>query len=103
MTFSQPMRDGSWVWSTASKETFPQTTGKPSYMQDHRTGALPVKLEPGKTYAIWLNSPRFRYFRGKRGTSRALPAGVQDEAVGKPSSRVEAHLKPPRPDLGRGV
>jgi hypothetical protein len=67
VTFSQPMRDGSWSWSTASKETFPETTGKPRYLPDRRTGVLPVKLERGKTYAIWLNSQRFRNFRGANG------------------------------------
>jgi hypothetical protein len=70
--FSQPMQDGSWSWSTASKETFPQTTGKPKYLDDQRTGVLPVKLEPGRTYAIWLNSQRFRNFKGANGQS-AVP------------------------------
>jgi RNA polymerase sigma-70 factor (ECF subfamily) len=67
VTFSQPMRDGGWSWSTASKATFPQTTGKPKYLEDRRTCVLPVKLEPGRTYAIWLNSQRFRNFRGANG------------------------------------
>jgi RNA polymerase sigma-70 factor (ECF subfamily) len=67
VTFSQPMQDGSWSWSTASKDSFPQTTGKPSYKGDRRTAVLPVKLLPGRTYAIWLNSQRFRNFRGANG------------------------------------
>jgi RNA polymerase sigma-70 factor (ECF subfamily) len=67
VTFSQPMRDGSWSWSTASKDTFPPTTGRPKYLQDHRTSILPVKLESGKTYAIWLNSQRFHNFKGANG------------------------------------
>jgi RNA polymerase sigma-70 factor (ECF subfamily) len=67
VTFSRSMRDGSWSWSTASKDTFPQTTGKPSYLPDHRTGVLPVKLESRKTYAIWLNSQRFHNFKGANG------------------------------------
>jgi RNA polymerase sigma-70 factor (ECF subfamily) len=65
--FSQPMQDSSWSWSTASRETFPQTSGKPRYLEDRRTCALPVKLEPGKTYAIWLNSQKFRNFKGANG------------------------------------
>jgi hypothetical protein len=63
VTFSKPMRDGSWSWSTASPQTFPQTTGEPKYLEDGRTCVLPVKLEPGRTYAIWLNSQRFRNFK----------------------------------------
>jgi RNA polymerase sigma-70 factor (ECF subfamily) len=65
--FSQPMQDGSWSWSTVSRETFPQTSGKPRYLEDRRTCELPVKLEPGKTYAIWLNSQKFRNFKGANG------------------------------------
>jgi RNA polymerase sigma-70 factor (ECF subfamily) len=61
------MQDGSWSWSTVSKETFPETTGKPSYLRGQRTNVLPVKLEPGKTYAIWVNSQRFRNFKGANG------------------------------------
>jgi RNA polymerase sigma factor (sigma-70 family) len=62
VTFSKDMADKSWSWSQISKETFPQTTGKPHYENDKRTCVLPVKLEPGKTYVIWLNPPRFRGF-----------------------------------------
>src|SRR4051812_46557008 len=47
VTFSRPMQDGSWSWSTASKETFPQTTGKPRYLEERRTGVLPVKMGRG--------------------------------------------------------
>ncbi len=72
VTFSQPMQDGSWSWATASRQTFPQTTGKPRYLADHRTGVLHVKLEPGRTYAIWLNSQRFQNFKGENGQA-AVP------------------------------
>jgi RNA polymerase sigma-70 factor (ECF subfamily) len=67
VTFSQPMQDGSWSWTNASKETFPKTTGKPRYLEDQRTAVLPVKLEPGRTYAMWLNTERFRNFKGANG------------------------------------
>ncbi|HEV3120545.1 MAG TPA: Ig-like domain-containing protein [Isosphaeraceae bacterium] len=67
VTFSQPMQDGTWSWATVSNETFPRTTGKPKYMDDRRTAVLPVKLEPGKTYAVWLNSANFQNFKGANG------------------------------------
>jgi hypothetical protein len=67
VTYSKAMQDGSWSWSTASQDTFPETTGKPKYDQDERTCILPVKLQPGKTYAIWLNSQKFRNFKDARG------------------------------------
>jgi hypothetical protein len=61
------MQDGSWSWSTWGKDTFPQTTGKPHYLDDKRTCVLPVKLQPGKTYAIWLNSENFGNFKDAAG------------------------------------
>src|SRR5262245_63352013 len=56
VTFSKDMKDGSWSWAMISKESFPQMDGTPKYLADKRTCVLPVKLEPGKTYAIWVNS-----------------------------------------------
>jgi Bacterial Ig-like domain len=67
VTFSKDMADGSWSWSRISKETFPTTTGKPHYDADKRTCVLPVKLEPGKAYVIWLNPEKFKSFRDTDG------------------------------------
>jgi RNA polymerase sigma-70 factor (ECF subfamily) len=67
VTFSKEMQDGSWSWSTLSKESFPELNGKPKYLDDKRTCVLPVKLEPGKTYAIWANSQKFRNFKDAGG------------------------------------
>ena len=72
VTFSKPMQDGSWSWSTSGNGKFPDTTGKPRYLADHRTCVLPVKLSPGTTYAIWLNSQKFKNFKDANGTP-ALP------------------------------
>ena len=62
VTFSKPMQDGSWSWSTWGEENFPETTDKPHYLADGRTCVLPVKLKPGKFYATWLNSSKFKNF-----------------------------------------
>ena len=56
VTFTKDMQDGTWSWAMLSKESFPQLNGQPKYLADKRTCVLPVKLEPGKTYAVWLNS-----------------------------------------------
>jgi hypothetical protein len=72
VTFSKDMRDGSWSWSTLSKESFPTVDGKPKYLKDKRTCELPVKLEPGKTYALWVNSEKFDNFKDTGGRS-AVP------------------------------
>jgi len=67
VTFSKDMADKSWSWTQTSKETFPTTTGKPHYEKDKRNCVLPVKLEPGRTYVIWLNPERFQGFRDTDG------------------------------------
>ena len=68
VTFSKAMMDGTWSWTTASPDTFPETAGKPKYLDDGKTCTiLPVKLQPGKTYAIWVNSAKFRNFKDKAG------------------------------------
>jgi RNA polymerase sigma-70 factor (ECF subfamily) len=72
VTFSKDMKDASWSWSTLSEESFPKTVGEPKYLADKRTCVLPVKLEPGKTYALWLNSGNFGNFRDADGQS-AVP------------------------------
>jgi RNA polymerase sigma-70 factor (ECF subfamily) len=70
--FSKPMQDSSWSWSTWGDENFPETTGQPRYASDGRTCVLPVKLEPGKFYATWLNSEKFGNFKDRDGRS-AVP------------------------------
>ena len=72
VTFSKPMLDKSWSSTTLSKESFREVTGQPKYLDDHCTFVLPVKLVAGKTYAILLNSERFKNFKDADGHS-AMP------------------------------
>lgn len=72
VTFSKEMQDQSWSWATLSDESFPTTAGEPEYLDDRRTCVLPVKLEPGRTYALWINSSKFKNFKDLGGRS-ALP------------------------------
>jgi Bacterial Ig-like domain len=65
VTFSKPMADGSWSWSTAWEGSTPEVVGKPKYEADGKTCVLKVKLEPGKTYAYWLNSGNFHNFKDR--------------------------------------
>ena len=58
--FSKEMTDGSWSWSTAWENSTPETVGQIHYEIDQRTCVLKAKLEPGRTYAYWLNSEKFR-------------------------------------------
>jgi hypothetical protein len=72
VTFSKDMDDVGWSWVQLSDETFPKLDGKPKYDKDKRTCVLPVKLEPGKSYAIWLNTEKFDNFKDAEGRS-AVP------------------------------
>jgi hypothetical protein len=65
--FSKEMADGSWSWSTAWENSTPESIGEPHYEADHRTCLLQVKLEPGRTYAYWLNSEKFQNFTDRAG------------------------------------
>ncbi len=67
VTFSKLMQDGSWSWSAWDEEYYPETTGSAYYLEDGRTCALPVKLKPGRVYAIWLNSGQVHDFKDTDG------------------------------------
>lgn len=67
VTFSSPMQDQSWSWSTYGADTFPEVSGPIRYEPDGRTCVLPVKLKPGRTYATWLNSQSFQNFQDRQG------------------------------------
>ncbi|HVX13517.1 MAG TPA: Ig-like domain-containing protein [Pirellulales bacterium] len=67
VTFSKEMQDGSWSWCVAGDDSFPETTAKPKYQAGQRTCVLPVKLKPGKTYAVWLNTEKFQNFKDAQG------------------------------------
>jgi hypothetical protein len=72
VTFSRPMQNGSWSWVKVSDDSFPKMSGKPGFLEDQRTCVLPVSLEPGKTYAIWLNQAPSENFKASDGR-KALP------------------------------
>jgi len=65
VTFSKDMiTDRMWSFCQISKETFPKPgSGGIHYLADKRTCVMPVKLEPGKTYVIWINRGQFNSFR----------------------------------------
>ena len=72
VTFSKDMTDQSWSWASLSKESYPKVDGKPKYLADKRTCVLPVKLEPGKVYCLWVNSEKFHNFKDADG-NEAVP------------------------------
>ncbi len=73
VTFSKEMMTQEmWSWVIVSKESFPQLVGDVRYLNDKRTCVAPVKLEAGKTYAIWFNSVKYNDFRDKN-NNPAIP------------------------------
>ena len=82
ITFSKRMMDKSWSLVQWSKETFPAVTGPPGYLEDQRTCVVPVKLEPGKCYVIWVNTEKHINFKDEDGRS-ALPYLLAFETSGK--------------------
>jgi RNA polymerase sigma-70 factor (ECF subfamily) len=68
VTFSKSMLDGSWSWVKASDATFPEKVEKPRFDHDGKTCVLPVTLQPGKTYALWINDAKARGFMDTRRT-----------------------------------
>jgi len=67
-TYSKAMQNGSWSWCWwERKDDYPEMTGDPRYLQDSRTCVLPVKLQPNKFYAIWLNTEKLKNFTDTSG------------------------------------
>lgn len=72
VTFDEPMKDGHWSWAYTDKNKFPAMTGQPYYKPGHTINVLPVKLEAGKAYEIWINSEKFKNFKDRAGNP-AIP------------------------------
>ena len=70
--FSKPMTVDSWSWSGAWADSTPEFIGSPHYDVEARTCLVKARLEPGRTYAFWLNSQNFHGFADTRGRA-ALP------------------------------
>lgn len=66
--FDRPMAEG-WSWVRDSEASFPPTTGRASQSADRREAYLPVALEPGARYVVWLNSDEHRDFRDLEGAT----------------------------------
>jgi tetratricopeptide (TPR) repeat protein len=53
--FSRPVQPSSWFYSSLSPGILPQVTGEPALDSSSTEWILPVRLEPGKVYAIAFN------------------------------------------------
>jgi hypothetical protein len=61
VVFSQPIRQSYSFVKHVDLGEFPEMTGDPSF-PDMQTCTLPVRLEPGRTYAVGINSPDHENF-----------------------------------------
>ena len=66
VTFDRVMDREGWAWVIEDKATAPDI-GESTWDAAVRTNAAPVKLEPGKTYVVWINSPQYSYFKDPQG------------------------------------
>ena len=71
VTFNEEMMDNSWSWSMENQDTFPKTTGSPYYVDGNTRNILPVQLQPGKEYVIWVNTSNNKNFKDKNGNPAA--------------------------------
>jgi len=67
VTFSKKMRDKDWSWVIVTPDSFPKLAGDPHFSADVTTCILPVALEAGKTYAMWINGGGSQNFQDADG------------------------------------
>jgi len=66
VTFDRPMDRDGWAWVVESQESAPEV-GDSSWDFGATTNTAQVKLQPGRTYVVWLNSAQYPYFRDLQG------------------------------------
>ena len=60
--FDRRMLDGNWSWVRSDEGSFPETRGDSHFLSDGKTCVMPVKLEKGVKYVVWINSAHHRNF-----------------------------------------
>lgn len=89
VTFSKDMMTKNmWAWCSQSPETFPKAGKNIRYLKNKRTCVLPVTLEPGKTYVIWINSRKLNSFRDTA-NNPAIPYLLVFQTMDKASSALK--------------
>lgn len=84
ITFSEDMAPGGRS-ICGGGPSFPEIAGEPRWT-DARTLALPVRLEPGREYALSINCPSFRNFQSRAGEPAEIyPIRFRTRAAGEPA------------------
>ena len=105
LTFDQPMMDLSWSVQPLRRggEWFPDLPDRPHYDASRRQCTIPVRLEAGRVYWIWVNSPIHRYFMTddyRRAAPRALLFATRT-ADGEPTPIPTELIECARREIGR--
>jgi hypothetical protein len=69
ITFSKDMGPG-YSWVSVAQDSTPEVIGDPVWLSA-RVQRLPVRLEPGKTYALSVNGPSYNGFVDTSGAPAA--------------------------------
>jgi hypothetical protein len=72
VTFDREMDRQGWAWVIENPATAPGT-GESRFDAGGRSNTVDVRLEPGRDYVVWVNSPEYPYFRALDGVP-ATPA-----------------------------
>jgi len=67
VSFSKKMTDKNWSWVDLGVSTKLPVSGEPRYDADGKTCIVSVDLKPGRTYAVWINSEKFKNFKDAEG------------------------------------
>jgi hypothetical protein len=70
VTFDRPMQDGSWA-VVGGGPKFPKIAGRLSYDAARKVLTIPVELQPGTSYEMWLNRGKYDSFRSEDGVPLA--------------------------------
>ena len=88
VTFSKDMKvtGHCWSWCGMRDDSFPKLAGETRFLPDNRTCVLTVALEPGKMYAIWINTEKYHAFQDPDGHTAVPYLLVFRTAVAKKPS-----------------
>jgi len=66
VTFDREMDPQGWAWVIEGAMTAPEL-GESAWDPSMRTNTVQAKLEPGRDYVVWVNSPQYLYFKDRLG------------------------------------
>lgn len=67
VTFDREMDRSGWAWLHESPGSAPALTGEARFDASGRVNTVEARLEPGRTYVLWINSDEIQHFRDTRG------------------------------------